>query len=332
MIYKKFIIIFLLILTIFSCSSVFADDMTTTQVNADLTYYVKKDTDFLKTAFLKNNIKNINDFINLLRDSGLSSSGAYSVASGFFVVYPVGLEYDQWSTSIISSNSRVRHIYITSETTLPQDNTGDGLWYNIPTRYKNVSCDAVLDISLPTYSITTRTEYSDIPSSFYAPDCWQWFSVSSLFDVDEQASAIADINEKITEDNSNQGDINLSTHNSEMNSASDSIKNSNLYSKFSNITSDMQTAFTYSDNDVSTLHISFYGKDFDLRSNEISSFFKNNNLGFVISLWQSILWFSLLYTMFLFVRKLYKAFSGGNPVDDVSNTLSSEDNKIVGGF
>ena len=164
-IYKKFIIIIIIMLVCFFGSRVFADEITTTQVNADLTYYVKKDTDFLKTAFLKNNIKNINDFENMLRDSGLSSSGAYSVASGFFVVYPVGLEYDQESTSIISSNARVRHIYFTSETTLPQDNLGEGLWYNIPTKYKNVSCDAVLDISLPTYSITPRPDSRDIPSS-----------------------------------------------------------------------------------------------------------------------------------------------------------------------
>ena len=319
-------------LVCFFGSQVFADDITTTQVNADLTYYVKKDTDFLKTAFLKNNIKNIYDFENMLRDSGLSSFGANAIASGFFVVYPVGLEYDQGSTSIISTNARVRHIYFTSETNLPQDNMGAGLWYNIPTKYKNVSCDAVLDISLPTYSITTNTDYSDIPSSFYAPDCWQWFSVSSLFEVDDQTSTISDINEKITQDNSTQDDINLGTHNNEMSNASDSIKNSNLYSKFSNLSSDMQTAFTYNDNEVSTLPISFNDKSYVLKSNEISSFFKNNNLGFVVLLWQSSLWFSLLYTMFIFIRKLYKAFTGGNPVDEVSSTLSQEDNKIVGGF
>ena len=74
-IYKKFIIIIIIMLLCFFGSRVFADDMTTTQVNADLTYYVKKDTDFLKTAFFKNNIKNIYDFAKLLRDSGLSSSG-----------------------------------------------------------------------------------------------------------------------------------------------------------------------------------------------------------------------------------------------------------------
>ena len=150
--------------------------------------------------------------------------------------------------------------------------------------------------------------------------------------VDNVNNSINNLNDKITEDNSNQDDINLGSHNDEMSNASDSIKNSNLYSKFNNIVDKMNDAFSYSDDEPSILQIVLFGKSFIISSNLISSFLKNNNLGFIITLWQSILWFSLFYTMFIFIRKLYKAVSGGNPVDEVSSTLSSEDNKIVGGF
>lgn len=179
-------------------------------------------------------------------------------------------------------------------------------------------------------------------ATFTAPSCWLCVRTADLFTKDSSqivASAVENVNnsinnlqDKITEDNSSQDDINLGTHNDEMGNASDSIKNSNLYSKFNNIIVGMDDAFTYNDEEVSTIPISFNNKDFVLRSDEISSFLKNNNLGFVVLLWQSMLWFSLFYTMFIFIRKLYKAFAGGNPVDEVSSTLSNEDNKIVGGF
>lgn len=179
-------------------------------------------------------------------------------------------------------------------------------------------------------------------SSFTAPICWLGVRTADLFSMDSTqivANAVGNVNnsvnklnDKLTEDNSNQDNINLGTHNDEMNDASDTIKNSNLYSKFDKILNDLDYSFTYNDDEVETIPIRFYGKSYVLRSDEISSFFKNNGLAFVVTLWQSILWFSLLYTMFVFIRKLYKAFIGGNPVDEVSSTLSSEDNKIIGGF
>lgn len=207
---------------------------------------------------------------------------------------------------------------------------GSGNWYNIPTDYKLVYCSGSLSVRVNTGSLTFST--SNLPSQVPVPSCWQWFSISSLFADDVVTSTVNDLNETLTQDASSQSDIDLTTHNDEMNNASDSIKNSNLYNKFSNLSNDLQDAFTYNDDDVTTLPVSFNKKNVVLKSNEISKFFKNNNLDFVITLWKSILWFSLLYTMFLFLRKIYKAVSGGNPVDDVQNTLSKEDDKIVGGF
>lgn len=193
-------------------------------------------------------------------------------------------------------------------------------------------------------------------ATFTAPICWFRVKTVDLFTIDSSQivanaveninnsvdnvnnsvgnvnNSINNLNDKITEDNSNQDDINLSTHNDEMSNASDSLKNSNLYSKFDNIVDKMNDAFSYDDDEPILLDIILFDRFFVLSSNQISDFLKNNNLGFVITLWQSILWFSLFYTMFIFVRKLYKAVSGGNPVDEVSSTLSQEDNKIIGGF
>lgn len=328
MTFKKFIIIFLLILSIFSFSSVFAVEYSTTQVSSDLSYYVQEDKKMLKNALHKNNFYSVNDLRNYLLNLGINND----IRNYFFCVYPVGMRYDEKSSNLVSFSSQTRYIYFTSESNLPQNNSATGTWYNVATDFKRVYCAGVLTIQIPTNALSFTFSGANKPNDFFIPNCWQWFSVASLFEDDGVSSSINNLNEKITEDNSNQNAINLGTHNDEMSNASDSIKNSNLYSKFNNIYSNLQSSFNYNDDEVSTLPISFHNKNYVLYSNDLRSFFENNNLGFVVPLWQSMLWFSLLYTMFMFIRKLYKAFSGGNPVDDVSSTLSQEDDKIVGGF
>lgn len=338
MIYKKFIIIFLLILSIFSVfnfSSVHAENIN---VTSSSTERMKFDIDYLKQVLKNNNINNMNDLKSYL-GINLSSLIEYIFIEGaghknvdwqnaYFYrdINKITVGDNDYSYYGISQNSfTLRYTYYFSWRT-----SGD---YDISHHYGNPS-----------------------NKTFTAPSCWFLIRTDDLFTKDsseivvnavgnvEKAvgnvenavanvdNSINNLNNEIIEDNSSQDDINLGTHNDEMNNASDTIKNSNLYSKFNNVINEMNEAFTYNDDEVSTIPFTFYGKSFVLRSDEISSFFKNNNLAFVVTLWQSILWFSLLYTMFLFIRKLYKSFTGGNPVDEVSSTLSSEDNKIVGGF
>lgn len=327
MTYKKILIVFLLIFIIFGFSTVFGADISTTNVSSDLSYYVKEDKKMLLDVFHKNNIFTYNDFTDYVKNLGLR----YSDFAWFYCIYPLGSNVSNNSPyNIVPDFAYVRNIYFFNDSNLPIMNSGSGNWYNIPTDYKLVYCSGSLSVRVNTGSLTFKT--SNLPSQVPVPNCWQWFSVSSLFADDVVSSTVNDLNETLTEDSSSQSAIDLSTHNDEMNDASNTIKNSNLYNKFSNLSNDLQEAFTYNNDDVTTLPVSFKNKNVVLKSNEISSFFKNNNLGFVITLWQSVLWFSLLYTMFIFIRKIYKAVSGGNPVDDVQNTLSSEDNKIVGGF
>lgn len=326
MIYKKILIVFLLFFTIFSFSTVFGAEISTTNVSSDLSYYVKEDKKMLLDAFHKNNIFSYDDFTNYVKNLGLR----YSSFAWFYCIFPLGYNVSNNSPTISSDFAYVRNIYFFNDSNLPIMDSGSGTWYNVPTDYKLVHCSGSLSVRVNTGSLTFST--SKLPSQVPVPSCWQWFSISSLFADDIASSSINNVNETLTEDNSSQTDINLTTHNNEMNTASDSIKNSNLYNKFSNLSNNLQEAFTYNNDDVSTLPVSFNKKNVVLKSNEISKFFKNNNLSFVITLWQSILWFSLLYTMFLFIRKIYKSVVGGNPVDDVQKTLSNEDNKIVGGF
>ena len=313
MTFKKFIVIFLLILSIFSFSSVHAENINVTSSSSER---MQADIDYLKQLLKNNNINNMNDLksffgINTyspftyiyIEDAGHSNPN-YQYAYFYHNVSPISVGQNDYSYYGIQQNSF-------------------SLAYGYALKYHTN------DTSYLRYFENTNN------SKFTAPSCWLCVRTADLFTKDSSqivASAVENINDKLTEDNSNQNDINLGTHNDEMSSATDSIKNSNLYSKFDNIIAEMDDAFTYNDDEVSTIPITFYGKSLDLRSDEISSFLKNNNLGFVVLLWQSMLWFSLFYTMFLFIRKLYKAFSGGNPVDDVSSTLSNEDNKMVGGF
>lgn len=310
---KKFIIIFLLILFIFSFSSVHAENINVTSSSSER---MQADIDYLKQLLKNNNINNMNDLTSFLgasstysieyfyiEDAGHSRI-SYQYAYFYYGIDGISNGVDNYSYYGIQQNSFTLHYN-----------------YNLVWRFAD---DGYFRGSSNSHNHT-----------FTAPSCWLCVCTLDLFTKDSSqivASAVENINDKLTEDNSNQNDINLGTHNNEMSSATDSIKNSNLYSKFDNIIAEMDNAFTYNDDEVSTIPITFFGKSLDLRSDEISSFFKNNNLGFVVLLWQSILWFSLFYTMFLFIRKLYKAFSGGNPVDDVSSTLSNEDSKIVGGF
>ena len=63
--------------------------------------------------------------------------------------------------------------------------------------------------------------------TFVAPSCWLCVRTADLFIKDSSEiveNAVENMNDKLTEDNSNQNDINLGTHNTEMNDASDSIK------------------------------------------------------------------------------------------------------------
>ncbi len=320
MTFKKFIVIFLLILSIFSFSSVHAENINVTSSSSER---MQADIDYLKQLLKNNNINNINDLATFfgtnstynieyfyIEDAGHKRIN-YQFAYFYYDINNIANGVDDYSYYGIQQNSFTLH-------------------YNYGLRFHSSGEN----------SLSYFKGSSDV--TFTAPSCWLCVKTADLFTMDSSqivASAVENVNnsinnlnDKITEDKSSQDDINLGTHNNEMSNASDTIKNSNLYSKFDNIIAEMDDAFTYNNDEVSTLPISFYNKDFVLRSDGISSFLKNNNLGFVVLLWQSILWFSLFYTMFVFIRKLYKSFAGGNPVDDVSSTLSNEDNKIVGGF
>lgn len=320
MTFKKLIVIFLLILLIFSFSSVRAENINVTSSSS---VRMQTDIDYLKQLLKNHNINNINDLQSFL---GASSTSNIE----YFYIQDAG-------------HTRINYQYaffyhgIDNITIGVDDYSYYGIQQNSFTLHYNF--DLVWRVSDHDYF---RGHANTSNKTFTAPSCWLCVRTADLFTKDSSqivASAVENVNnsinnlqDKITEDNSSQDDINLGTHNDEMNNASDSIKNSNLYSKFDNIIAEMDDAFTYNDEEVSTIPISFNNKDFVLRSDEISSFLKNNNLGFVVLLWQSMLWFSLFYTMFIFIRKLYKSFAGGNPVDEVSSTLSNEDNKIVGGF
>lgn len=320
MTYKKFIIIFLLILCVFSFSSVHAENINVTSSSAER---MQNDIDYLKQLLKNNNINNITDLASFLGANSLPSIQYFYIEDAGHTGINYQFAYFYYSTSGITNGVDNYSYY--------------GIQQNSFTLHPNYELDWRL--SDDDYF---RGFESSSNETFTAPSCWLCVRTLDLFTKDSSqivASAVENVNnsinklnDKLTEDNSNQNAINLGTHNDEMGNASDTIKNSNLYTKFNNIIAEMDDAFTYNDDEVSTIPITFFGKSLDLRSDEICSFLKNNNLGFVVLLWQSVLWFSLFYTMFLFIRKLYKAFAGGNPVDDVSSTLSSEDNKIVGGF
>ncbi len=319
MTFKKFIIIFLLILSIFSFSSVRAENIN---VTSDSSERMKSDIDYFKQVLKNNNINNIYDLKSFL---GVDTN--YTIQ--YFYIEDAGHTYYRSQYVYFYSNFNSISTGVDNYSYYGIQQNSFTLPYSCRVRYL---IDGLDDLKI----------IDPVGSTFSAPSCWLAVRTDDLFTKDSSQivanavvnanDSIKNLNDKLTEDNSNQQDINLGTHNDEMTSATDSIKNSNLYSKFNTIIAVMNDAFSYNDDEVSTIPISFFGKNFALRSDEISSFFKNNNLLFVVVLWQSILWFSLFYTMFLFIRKLYKAFSGGNPVDDVSSTLSSEDNKIVGGF
>lgn len=327
MIYKKILIVFLIFFILFGLTFVFGAEISTTNVSSDLHWYVEKDQRNFLNVLHQNNIYSFNDFSNFLNNSGVDSSRFLF----YYCICPMGYYVDN-NGSLAPTRNNTRYVYFTIVSRFPENNSGSGSWYNVQTDFKSVDTYGLITFRYGLNSLNFKT--SDLPYTFPVPNCWQWYSMQELF-IDDNTSvtnSINDVNETLTQDNSSQTDINLTTHNDEMNNASDTIKNSNLYNKFSNLSNELQEAFTYNNDDVTTLPISFNKKNVVLKSNEISKFFKNNNLGFVISLWQSVLWFSLLYTMFLFIRKIYKAVSGGNPVDDVQNTLSSEDDKIIGGF
>jgi len=323
-IYKKFLIVFLIFFILFGFTNVFAAEIPTTNVSSDLSNYVNRDLKFFRYALNENDIFNMDDYKKFIKDLGLNANGC----SYYFCVYPLGYMYGSETQPISQMTNRYYFIYFTSNTTFPSDNVGSGKWYNVDTNYKSVYCSGALRININTCAISSIAT----PTTVVIPDCWQWYHISSFFEYDPVTSSIDDIHRDLTVDTSKQKDINLTTHNGEMNDAGDTVKNSNLYTKFSNLSNDLQEAFTYDDNSVTTLPVSFNKKNVVLKSNEISTFFRDNNLGFVITLWQSILWFSLFYTMFIFIRKIYRSVVGGNPTDDVSKTLSNEDNKIVGGF
>lgn len=317
MTFKKILIVFLLIFIFFGFSTVFGAEISTTNVSSDLHNYVEKDQRIFLNVLHKNNIYNLNDFYNFLRDNfGSTTPFLY-----YYCICPIGYRLDA-SGSLVTTSSFTRYVYFSRDSDLPQTDSGSGTWYNVQTNFKSISCGGYLTFKYGSSRLTFHSYTTgDVPSSMPVPNCWQWYTMDELFN-----------SETLTDDSSSQSSIDLTTHNGEMNDAGDTVKNSNLYNKFSNLSNEIQDEFTYNNDDVSTLPVSFKNKNVVLKSNEISSFFKNNNLGFVITLWQSILWFSLLYTMFLFIRKIYKAVVGGNPVDDVQKSLSQEDDKMIGGF
>lgn len=331
---KKLIIIFLLILlilSIFNFSSVHAENITENiNVTSSSSERMKSDIDYFKQLLKNNNINNINDLVSFF---GANSANDI----GYFCIIDAGhFQYN---------NQSVRFYSNFNDISVGVDNYSYyGIQQNSFTLHYNYSLWYGTDGSNALHKSNVLPNYL-----FTAPSCWFAVRTADLFtkdssqivanavgnvnnSVDNVNNSINNLNDKITEDNSSQDDINLNSHNNEMNNASDSIKNSNLYTKFNNIIDKMDDAFSYTDDEPSVLFLAFNGKTFVLKSDEISSFLKYNNLGFVITLWQSVLWFSLFYTMFIFIRKLYKAVAGGNPVDEVSSTLSNEDNKIVGGF
>lgn len=327
MTFKKIIIIFLLILCVFSFSSVRAENINVTSSSSER---MKSDIDYLKQLLKNKNINNMYDLVSFL--------GADSVDDiQYFYIEDAGHTYIE--------HQYVYFYYGIGDISIDVDNY---IYYGI--RQNSFTLPYTFGLRWLTdgnnYLSTIRGS-SD--STFTAPNCWFLVKTADLFSLDSSQivanavenvnnavanvnNSINNLNNEITEDKSSQDDINLTTHNDEMNNAGESIKTSDLYVKFNVILNKMNNAFTYNSDYVSIIPISFYGKTYNLRSDTISSFFNNNNLGPVVLLWQSILWFSLFYTMFLFLRKLYKAFVGGDPVDEVSATLSSEDNKIVGGF
>lgn len=328
MTYKKILILFLLFFTIFGFSTVFGAEITTTNVSSDLHWYVEKDQKIFLNVLHQNNIYNIDDLCKFINnDLGITSCEPYIY---FYCIYPIGYHFDTSSNSLSSDFNRTFYVYFFNDYFFPQNNSGSGSWYNVQTDFKTVPCSGYLAFRYDFGRLTFYT--NNVPSNIVVPNCWQWYTIDELFNSDVVSSSINNVNETLTDDKSSQSDIDLTTHNDEMNNASDTIKNSNLYSKFSNLSNELDDAFTYDNDNVSTLPISFKNKNVVLKSNEISKFFKNNNLGFVITLWQSILWFSLLYTMFIFIRKIYKSFAGGNPIDDVQKSLSEEDDKMIGGF
>lgn len=70
MTYKKFIIIFLLILTIFSFSSVHAENINVTSSSAER---MQNDIDYLKQLLKNHNINNLNDLQLFLGASSTSN-------------------------------------------------------------------------------------------------------------------------------------------------------------------------------------------------------------------------------------------------------------------
>lgn len=309
MTYKKILIIFLLILCIFifsSFSSVHAENINVTSSSAER---MKADIDYFKQLLKNNNINNINDLKSFV------GSDTIDILEYFYIEDAGHKE---------SVNQYCYFYYGSSGISIGVDNYSYyGIQQNSFTKY----CKYALRWQVAGSNSLTLLPFS-ADTNFTAPSCWFLVKTVDLFTKD--SSQI--IENVLTQDKSSQDDINLGSHNDEMNNASDSIKNSNLYNKFSKLSNELQEAFTYDDNDVTTLPISFNNKNVVLKSNEISTFFRDNNLGFVITLWQSILWFSLFYTMFIFIRKIYKAVAGGNPVEEVQNTLSKEDDKMIGGF
>ena len=320
MTFKKFFFIFLLILSIFSFSSVRAENINVTSSSSER---MQIDIDYLKQLLKNNNINNITDLASFFGVTSLNTIEYVYIEDAGHTRINYQLAYFYYNIDGISNGVDNYSYYGIQQNSFT-------LRYNYQLSWECSGGDYF------------RGSSNSHNKTFTAPSCWLCVRTLDLFTKDSSqivASAVENVsgsvnklNDKLTEDNSSQNDINLGTHNDEMSSSADSIKNSNLFKKFDNIIAEMDDAFTYNDDEVSTIPITFYGKSLVLRSDEISSFFKNNNLGFVVLLWQSILWFSLFYTMFVFIRKLYKAFAGGNPVDDVSSTLSNEDNKIVGGF
>lgn len=320
MTFKKIIIIFLLVLSIFSFSSVHAENINVTSSSAER---MQSDIDYFKQILKNNNINNMNDLASFFGTNSVNDIN-------YFYIGDAGHAY--YNSQYVFFYSNFDGISV---------GVNDYSYYGI--KQNSFNLHQTYELRYRVYGSNELTKIDVLPSYiFYAPVCWLAVRTADLFTMDSSQivanavgsvnNSIDNLNDKITEDNSSQDDINLGSHNDEMNNSSDAIKNSNLYTKFNNVIDKMNDAFSYNDDRVLSIPINFYGKIVVLRSDTISSFFKNNNLDFVVTLWQSILWFSLFYTMFIFIRKLYKAFSGGNPVDEVSSTLSNEDNKIVGGF
>lgn len=115
MIYKKILIVFLLIFTIFGFTTVFGADISTTNVSSDLSYYVKEDKKMLLDVFHKNNIFTYKDFTNFVENLGLR----YSSFAWFYCIYPLGSNVSYNSPTISSDFAYVRNIYFFNESNLP---------------------------------------------------------------------------------------------------------------------------------------------------------------------------------------------------------------------